>query len=117
MTNLFVFDFQVHVGNSSFHIGALKYDVSQSFITLPVVIAFAVAGGICLLVILIICLAYRSKSKESERVVRQMRTQMDTLEARVANECKEGIHTTLTTTTTNYGDVLVIVFIVNNLNC
>ena len=41
-------------------------------------------------IIIIIFIAYRLKSRESDRVMKRMQNQMDTLEAKVAKECKEG---------------------------
>lgn len=81
---------QVHFGNSTIDIGSLDLDASQSVFTLTTIIIVAVIAIISLAIILIICIAYRKKSKESERVVRLFTNQMNTLEARVATECKEG---------------------------
>ena len=43
-----------------------------------------------MVIIIIIFIAYRLKSRESDRVMKRMQNQMDTLEAKVAKECKEG---------------------------
>ena len=59
-------------------------------VSLPFTGSVAAASGVLVTVIIIICIAYRHKTRESERIVRRMQTQMDALEARVANECKEG---------------------------
>ena len=75
----------------SYYIGELRYDVPQSFIlTLPFVVGVAAGAGFLLTVIVIICVAYHRKSRESDRVMKRMQNQMDVLEARVAKECKEG---------------------------
>lgn len=72
-------------------IGRLKYD----YITLNefpqkmmyVIIAF---GCVVFFVFVIVLIAYRRKSTESNRVLKNMQEQMDVLELRVAAECKEG---------------------------
>jgi len=81
------------VGNTTHYIGELELAQSTSnglFTSLPFTASVAAASGILLTVIVIICVAYHRKSRESERIVHRMQTQMDALEARVANECKEG---------------------------
>ena len=57
---------------------------------LPAIIGITAGGGVLLLGIIVIFIAYRRKSQESDRVMKRMQTQMDVLEARVAKECKEG---------------------------
>ena len=85
---------QVRVGNTTYYIGELELAQSADrfFTSLPFTVSVASASGILLTVIVIICVAYRHKSRQSERIVRRMQTQMDGLEARVANECKEGLY-------------------------
>lgn len=53
---------------------------------------FGVIGAIVVLLIVFIAflIAYRRKSTESNRVLKNMQEQMDILELRVAAECKEG---------------------------
>jgi len=70
----------------------LAQSTDRLFTSVPFTASVAAASGILLTVILIICVAYYHKSRESQRIVRRMQTQMDALEARVANECKEGKH-------------------------
>ena len=50
------------------------------------------AAAACLLVLAVIAIliAYKRKSSESSRVLKNMQEQMDVLELRVAAECKEG---------------------------
>ena len=48
------------------------------------------SSGFLVVVIIVIFIAYRLKSRESDRVMKRMQNQMDTLEAKVAKECKEG---------------------------
>jgi len=47
-------------------------------------------GCVVLVVFILILIAYRRKSTESNRVLKNMQEQMDVLELRVAAECKEG---------------------------
>ena len=58
----------------------------------PVQIIIGVAAAACLLVLAVIAIliAYKRKSSESSRVLKNMQEQMDVLELRVAAECKEG---------------------------
>ena len=90
MIKLIHFDFQVHIGNLTFPIGRLKYESGVGILSFPAIIGIAGGGGILLLIIVIIFIAYRKKSRESDRVMKHMQNQMDILEAKVAKECKEG---------------------------
>jgi len=76
----------------TYFIGELKLAQStpRLLTSVPFTASVAAASGALLTVVLIICVAYYHKSRESQRIVRRMKTQMDALEARVANECKEG---------------------------
>ena len=86
--------------NKTFYIGMVRSqnlqgnnpgsEVIQSTLTMPVIIGMSVGGGIMLVFILVIYVAYRRKSQESDLVMKRMQNQMDVLEARVAKECKEG---------------------------
>jgi len=87
---------QVRVGNRTYLIGELRLTQSGSdgrrlLTSVSFTLSVAVASGILLTVILVICVAYYHKTRESRRLVLRMQTQMDALEARVANECKEGL--------------------------
>lgn len=55
-------------------------------------VLFGVIAGILLLLLIFLAflIAYRRKSTESNRVLKNMQEQMDILELRVAAECKEG---------------------------
>jgi len=88
---------QVRVGNTTYYIGQLELAQSTDKLltSLPFIVSVAAASGVLLTVILIICVAYRHKTRQSQRIVRRMQTQMDGLEARVANECKEGLFVSL----------------------
>lgn len=56
----------------------------------PFILIF-VAAGVLIIIILIVFILYRKKSRENDRVMKHMQNQMDTLEAKVAKECKEGM--------------------------
>ena len=83
---------QVRVGNTTYYVGELQLaeSVDRFLLSVPFTALVAAASGLLLTVVVIICVAYRHKSRESRRIVRRMQTQMNALEARVANECKEG---------------------------
>ena len=72
-----------------FTVGQLDYNESDAAFAKPVL--FAVCGSVLFLFIfvVIILIAYRRKSTESTRVLKNMQEQMDVLELRVAAECKE----------------------------
>lgn len=77
--------------NVSFVIGELKYEVSSAFtFSLTVILALAGGGAFVLIIIIGALVAYKRKSRESDRVMKRMQNQMDVLEIRVAKECKEG---------------------------
>jgi len=86
---------QVRVGNRTYHIGELELAHQSSagrflLSSVPFTAVVAVVSGVLLTLVVVICVAYHHKSRESQRIVRRMQTQMNALEARVANECKEG---------------------------
>lgn len=82
-------------GNLTFTIGKLSY-ASPAELTGPLTkpALFGVIIGVVLLLLVFVAflIAYRRKSTESNRVLKNMQEQMDILELRVAAECKEGIH-------------------------
>lgn len=86
--------FQVEVGDIlKFPIGKLSYELPSSHdsaLSKPVIIGVIVGGCILVIIVIIILIAYRQKSTESSRVLKNMQEQMDVLELRVASECKEG---------------------------
>ena len=84
---------QVHIGsNHSEYIGELQVEgpMKDTTLSLPFIIGIGAGAGILLSIILVIFIAYRRKSQESDRVLKRMQNQMDILEAKVAKECKEG---------------------------
>ncbi|KFM60858.1 Plexin-A2, partial [Stegodyphus mimosarum] len=83
----------VEVGDIlKFPIGKLSYELPSSHdsaLSKPVIIGVIVGGCILVIIVIIILIAYRQKSTESSRVLKNMQEQMDVLELRVASECKE----------------------------
>ncbi|CDH93357.1 Sema domain-containing protein [Caenorhabditis elegans] len=77
----------VTVGNASFSIGEVSYDSpglsSSLFFIIMFFIIFMIALIICLIVL------YRRKSNTHQRQMKYLKTQMDTIEMKVATECKE----------------------------
>lgn len=80
-------------GTLRYTIGRLSYE-SPSDLNGPLSkpAMFGVIAGILLLLLIFAAflVAYRRKSTESNRVLKNMQEQMDILELRVAAECKEG---------------------------
>ena len=81
---------QVRVGrNLTYHIGFLRYEEPEGT-SLHMVIGLAVGGAVLLMIVIIVVIAYRVKSKQSNTMKKQLHDQMDQLELKVAQECKEG---------------------------
>lgn len=102
-------DVQVIVGNAlRFYIGKLSYSppaAQNSALTKT-----ALYGGIAIIAILFLIfiaflIAYRRKSTENTRVLKNMQEQMDILELRVAAECKEAFAELQTEITDLTGDL------------
>ncbi|XP_013401098.1 plexin-A4-like [Lingula anatina] len=109
--------FRVSVGdNFRKTLGVIKYE--EGGLSLTAIIAIGAGVGafflICLLIIILVCVAYRKKSQESDRVMKRMQTQMDVLEIRVAKECKEAfaeLQTDMTEVTSDLSGVVGIPFV------
>ncbi|ESO84358.1 hypothetical protein LOTGIDRAFT_168803 [Lottia gigantea] len=79
----------VFVGaNFSSSIGLLQYEEPDG-LSLPAIIGISVGAAILVVFVIIFCIAYLVKSQRSDDMMKKMRIQMDSLESRVANECKE----------------------------
>lgn len=79
----------VRVGrNLTYHIGFLRYEEPEGT-SLHMVIGLAVGGAVLLMIVIIVVIAYRVKSKQSNTMKKQLHDQMDQLELKVAQECKE----------------------------
>lgn len=63
---------------------------SDSPLSSTAIIGIAAAGGLLILVIVAVLIAYKRKSRESDLTLKRLQMQMDNLESRVALECKEG---------------------------
>lgn len=95
-------------GSLRFNIGHLSYSPAQGLngpISKP-----ALFGGIAIVVVIVLIftgflIAYRRKSTESNRVLKNMQEQMDILELRVAAECKEAFAELQTEMTDLTGDL------------
>ncbi|KAI1890643.1 hypothetical protein AGOR_G00155770 [Albula goreensis] len=78
----------VHVGGLHVSPGAVHFQ-SDSPLTLPAIISMAAGGGLLLLSVILVLLAYKRKSRENDLTLKRLQMQMDSLESRVALECKE----------------------------
>lgn len=79
-------------GSLRYNIGHLSYSSPQSLngaLTKPALYGAIIIGIIILVAFIVFLIAYRRKSTESNRVLKNMQEQMDILELRVAAECKE----------------------------
>uniref|UniRef100_A0A8L8Q8C8 Plexin A n=2 Tax=Heligmosomoides polygyrus TaxID=6339 RepID=A0A8L8Q8C8_HELPZ len=77
----------VKIGNISYTAGQLSYD-SPSLTSSVVMVIF---GCVAAMLVCFICLAimYRRKTNSHQRQMKYLKTQMDTIEMKVATECKE----------------------------
>lgn len=58
---------------------------------LPVIIGISVVALGLIFIIVVVCVMYRRKSRQSDQAAKEMQNRMDIMEARVAKECKEGM--------------------------
>lgn len=76
--------------------GGLEYSpgtlhiYSDSALTLPAIIGIGAGGGVLLIAIIAVLIAYKRKTRDADRTLKRLQLQMDNLESRVALECKEG---------------------------
>lgn len=68
----------------------MVYIAPDSPLSLPAIVSIAVAGGLLIIFIVAVLIAYKRKSRESDLTLKRLQMQMDNLESRVALECKEG---------------------------
>lgn len=68
----------------------MVYISPDSPLSLPAIVSIAVAGGLLIIFIVAVLIAYKRKSRESDLTLKRLQMQMDNLESRVALECKEG---------------------------
>lgn len=63
---------------------------ADSLLTLPAIVSIAAGGSLLLVIVIIVLVAYKRKSRENDLTLKRLQMQMDSLESRVALECKEG---------------------------
>lgn len=80
---------QARVGGMEYSPG-MVYIAPDSPLSLPAIVSIAVAGGLLIIFIVAVLIAYKRKSRESDLTLKRLQMQMDNLESRVALECKEG---------------------------
>ncbi|KAM8933351.1 plexin-A3 [Pelodytes ibericus] len=78
----------VLVGGMEFSPGSLRI-YADSSLTLPAIVGIGAGGGILLLAIIAVLIAYKRKTRDADRTLKRLQMQMDNLESRVALECKE----------------------------
>lgn len=83
-------DVVVMIGDKlRYTVGRLDYNEHDALIPAYLLIILVAAGVILITIVVFVLIAYRRKSSESVRVLKNMQEQMDVLELRVAAECKE----------------------------
>lgn len=95
-------------GSLRYNIGVLSYSSPQGLngpITKPTLYGIIGLGVVIFVVFILFLIAYRRKSTESNRVLKNMQEQMDILELRVAAECKEAFAELQTEMTDLTGDL------------
>ncbi|KAM6151718.1 plexin-A3 isoform 2-T2 [Rhynchocyon petersi] len=78
----------VLVGGLEFWLGTLHITAERA-LTMPAVVGLASGGGLLLLAITAVLVAYKRKTQDADRTLKRLQLQMDNLESRVALECKE----------------------------
>ncbi|XP_049981027.1 plexin-A3 isoform X3 [Alexandromys fortis] len=78
----------VLVGGLEFWLGTLHITADRA-LTLPAMVGLAAGGGLLLLAITAVLVAYKRKTQDADRTLKRLQLQMDNLESRVALECKE----------------------------
>uniref|UniRef100_A0A674E9T3 Plexin A3 n=1 Tax=Salmo trutta TaxID=8032 RepID=A0A674E9T3_SALTR len=87
---------RIVVGGLEYFPGTLHI-YSDSTLTLPAIIGIGAGGGVLLIAIIAVLIAYKRKTRDADRTLKRLQLQMDNLESRVALECKEGRSTGLMT--------------------
>ncbi|KAG8513828.1 Plexin-A3 [Galemys pyrenaicus] len=78
----------VLVGGLEFWLGTLHIAAERA-LTLPALLGLVAGGGLLLLAIMAVLVAYKRKTQDADRTLKRLQLQMDNLESRVALECKE----------------------------
>ncbi|XP_071076389.1 plexin-A3 isoform X2 [Desmodus rotundus] len=102
----------VLVGGLEFWLGTLHITAERA-LTLPAMVGLAAGGGLLLLAITAVLVAYKRKTQDADRTLKRLQLQMDNLESRVALECKEAFAELQTDINelTNHMDVVQIPFL------
>uniref|UniRef100_A0A3B3R222 Plexin b1b n=1 Tax=Paramormyrops kingsleyae TaxID=1676925 RepID=A0A3B3R222_9TELE len=83
-------EFTVQMGNLNFSLGRVQYDsLSQSTFPLEAQIGVGVGASIVALIVFIIVLIYRRKSKQALRDYKKVQIQLENLETSVRDRCKK----------------------------
>ena len=83
-------DVVVMIGDKlRYTVGKLDYNENDALIPTYLLIILIALGAVLIIITVFVLIAYRRKSSESVRVLKNMQEQMDVLELRVAAECKE----------------------------
>uniref|UniRef100_A0A3B3R5T9 Uncharacterized protein n=1 Tax=Paramormyrops kingsleyae TaxID=1676925 RepID=A0A3B3R5T9_9TELE len=81
---------QILVGGLEYPLGTLHI-YSDSALTLPAIIGIGAGGGVLLIAIIAVLIAYKRKTRDADRTLKLLQLQMDNLESRVALECPSGL--------------------------
>nr|XP_033782092.1 plexin-B1 [Geotrypetes seraphini]XP_033782094.1 plexin-B1 [Geotrypetes seraphini]XP_033782095.1 plexin-B1 [Geotrypetes seraphini]XP_033782096.1 plexin-B1 [Geotrypetes seraphini] len=83
-------EFMVQIGNLKFMLGRVQYD-TESQLTFPLAaqIGLGVGASFVALIVLIIVLIYRRKSKQALRDYKKVQIQLENLETSVRDRCKK----------------------------
>ncbi|KAG9345724.1 hypothetical protein JZ751_008868, partial [Albula glossodonta] len=76
------------VGGIEFSPGVVDI-TSDSPLSITAIMSIAGAGGLLIFIIVVVLIAYKRKSRQSDLTLKRLQMQMDNLESRVALECKE----------------------------
>ncbi|XP_053724193.1 plexin-B1 [Synchiropus splendidus] len=83
-------EFTVQMGNLNFSLGKVQYDnISLSTFPIEAQIGLVVGASIVALIVLIIVLIYRRKSKRALRDYKKVQIQLENLETSVRDRCKK----------------------------
>lgn len=83
-------EFTVRMGNLNFSLGRVQYDTqAQSTFPLEAQVGVGVGASIVALIVLMIVLIYRRKSKQAMRDYKKVQIQLENLETSVRDRCKK----------------------------
>ncbi|KAM9444937.1 plexin-B1 [Clarias gariepinus] len=83
-------EFTVQMGNLNFSLGKVEYDfLGQAIFPLEAQVGVGVGSSIVALIVLVILLIYRRKSKQALRDYKKVQIQLENLETSVRDRCKK----------------------------